>query len=233
MTYGFKTLLNSGLWRATTAFTKISTKWDIYNPSQPSFLHRNLHSLLLGANGISPSVAPCLKCSLFTRELWKFTLELVIKPIVHHSCTSVPLKHLSRTAHKNAMWHLAVRLDFIKVCDIPFQQANYSRKNEIRLAWHSWVQTNPPSEEPCYNSLWSYRLIFSKYLLSHPGNEDPINLSLILYVFSSSAHASPSFKTRYYVCLSQVLSDLSPSSMNSWRSSLMVQRMFWLVPYIL
>lgn len=61
-----KTLFNSWLWRAMTAFIKISTKWDSCNPFQPSFLYRiyrNLHSLLLGANVILP-VAPCLTCSL-------------------------------------------------------------------------------------------------------------------------------------------------------------------------
>lgn len=52
-------------------------------------------------------------------------------------------------------------------------------------------------------------------------------------MFSSTAHASPSFKTRYYACLSQVLWNLFPSSMNSWRSSLIFQRLLWLVPYIL
>lgn len=62
-----KTLFNSWLWRAMTAFIKISTKWDSCNPFQSSFLHRiyrNLHSLLLGANVIILPVAPSLTCSL-------------------------------------------------------------------------------------------------------------------------------------------------------------------------
>lgn len=102
------------------------------------------------------------------------------------------------------MCDLAVCLDFSKVCNILFQQANYSSKSGIRLAWHSLVLTHAPIPEPCYNSLGSIDCLFSKLFQYGPGNKDPINQPVIPCQFFSPAHTSPHL-TRLRLLVSSLL----------------------------
>lgn len=144
----FKTLFNSGLWRATPAFTKISTKQDACNPSQPSFLHRlyrNLRSLLFGANGIIPSAAPYLTRSLRLPGDYENSHS---SSLSNQLCITLVLQFLWNTSPA-LLTRMPCGTLLCILTSVRFATSRSSRpitaaKNEMRLAWHSLVLTNPP-----------------------------------------------------------------------------------------